>query len=500
MAELPPSDRAEPGVGGRGQLRTRRYTPGPVRTSVESLEGNKVKVSVEIDEQEFEKALDAAFRKISREVRIPGFRQGKVPRRVLEARIGSDVARQEALRDSLPEFYARAVHDNEIDVIAPPDIDITAGEEAGALAFDAVVEVRPRITVPGYGNLRVTVPRPEITDEEIDTQIDRLREQSGELRSVDRPARDGDHASIDIQGSVSGEPVPGLTADDYLYEVGSAGVVPELDAELRGAKVGDILQFIAAHPDPDEGEITFRVLVKEVKEKILPQPSDEWANEVSEFDTLADLRADLTRRGGAIKRMQSQLTLHQNVVDALVELVDVDAPEPLVASELERRAHELVHRLQQQGASVEQYLEATGRTAEDLTGELREKATEAVKADLALRAVADAEGLEPTDDDVEAEIARLAERAGMKPAELRRQLARAEQLQAVRSDLKRTQALEWLVEHCEVVDEEGNPVDRSALQPPVDLAETPTETPTEMTAAGAGDIESASREPEESTD
>jgi trigger factor len=481
VAELPPSDRAEPGVGGRGQLRTRRYTPGPVRTNVETLEGNKVKVSVEVDEQEFEKALDAAFRKISREVRIPGFRPGKVPRRVLEAKIGSDVARQEALRDSLPDYYARAVQDNLIDVIAPPEIDITAGEEAGGVTFDAVVEVRPRITVPGYGNLRVTVPSPAVADEEVDAQIDRLRDQSGELRTVERPARDGDHASIDIQGSVAGEPMPGLTADDYLYEVGSASVVPEVDGELRGAKVGDILQFTAAHPDPDEGEITFRVLVKEIKEKVLPEPSDEWANEVSEFDTLAELRDDILNRLSAIKRVQAQLALRQNVVDALIELVDIDAPEPLVAGEVERRAHDLVHRLQAQGASVEQYLEATGRTAEELTGELRERAAEAVKADLALRAVAEAEGIEPGDSDVDAEIARLAERADVKAAELRRQLERAEQLQAVRSDLKKTQALEWLVEHCEIVDEQGNPVDRSALQPPPPSDEAGTGEPEETT-------------------
>jgi len=444
-----------------------RYTPAPVKTNVEPLDGNKVKLSVEVDEQEFERALESAFRRISREVRIPGFRPGKVPRRVLEARIGSDVARQEALREALPDYYAQAVRDRDLDAIAPPEIDITAGEESGPVSFDAVVEVRPAITVPGYTNLRVAVPGPVVTDDEIDNQVDRLRQQSGELRTVDRPARDGDHVSIDIHGSVGGEEVPGLTADDYLYEVGSAAVVPELDAQLNGSKVGDILQFSAAHPDPDEeDQLDFRILVKEVKEKVLPDVTDEWANEVSEFETAAELRDDITKRLHAVKRVQAQLALRQGAIDALVELVDIEVPDALINAEMERRAHDLVHRLQAQGATVAQYLEATGRTQEELTAELRERAVGAVKADLALRAVAEAEEIEPTDDDITAEIGRLAEQVGTKPKEIRRELERANGLQTVRSDVKKGQALEWLVEHCEIVDEEGQPVDRSALQPP----------------------------------
>src|SRR3954453_2667593 len=188
-----------------------------MQSSVEPLEGNKVKLSIEVDETEFDRAIDAAFRKIAREVRIPGFRPGKAPRRILEARLGADVARQEALRDALPEYYARAVGEHDVDVIAAPDIDIPAGQESGAVTFDAVVEVRPHIQVAGYQNLRIEVPSPAVTDEEIDAQIDRLRKQSGELQPVDRAARDGDHVTIDVAGSVGGEAVEGLTVDDYLY-------------------------------------------------------------------------------------------------------------------------------------------------------------------------------------------------------------------------------------------------------------------------------------------
>ena len=183
-----------------------------MKAVVESLEGNRVKVSVEVDEAEFERDLDAAFRRISREVRLPGFRPGKAPRRVLEAKLGKDVGREEALREALPGYYSQAVRENDVDVIAAPEIEITAGKDEGPVTFDAVVEVRPVISVGGYQNLRVEIPRPEATDEEIDAQIDRLRDQFGELTAVDRPAIDGDHVTITISGSRDDEDLPGLQA------------------------------------------------------------------------------------------------------------------------------------------------------------------------------------------------------------------------------------------------------------------------------------------------
>src|SRR5579859_308890 len=433
-----------------------------MKTVVEPLEGNKVKLSVEVDEQEFEKAMDAAFRKIAREVRIPGFRPGKAPRRVLEARMGKEAARQEALRDALPDYYAQALRDHDVDAIAPPEIDITAGEASGPVAFDAVVAVRPQLKLAGYGGLRVTVPNPEVVDADVDAQVDRLRNNFGELSVVTRPAKDGDHLTIDLKGSRLGQPVAAMTTDDFLYELGSGTVLPELDTQLQGARAGDIFSFSADLPD---GPVDFRVLVKEVKQKLLPDVTDEWAAEASEFETVEELRADVAKRIGLVKRIQSQLALRNQAVEALVELVADDPPQPLVDQEVERRAHDLEHRLAGQGATVAQYLEATGQTEDQVVAEFREAAVQAVKADLALRAVADAEGIEAADDDVDAEILRLAQRLGEKPAELRRQLERAEQMPAVRSDVRKSKALEWLVDHVEVVDEAGHLIDRSQLSP-----------------------------------
>lgn len=440
-----------------------------MKAVVEPLEGNKVKLSIEVAEDEFEKAIDAAFRKIAREVRVPGFRPGKAPRRILEARLGKEAGRVEALRDSLPGYYSQALREHDVDAIAPPEIDITAGEESGSVSFDAVVEVRPQLKLAGYQGLRVEIPSPSVNDEEVDAQIDRLRANFGELKSVDRPARDGDHLTIDLKGARDGEEVAGLTTDDFLYELGSGTVLPELDDQLQGSKVGDIFTFEADLPG---GKVDFKVLVKDVKEKVLPEVTDDWASEASEFDTVDELRADISKRIRLVKKVQSTIALRNTTIDALVELVDIDAPTALVDEEVQRRVHDLEHRLQAQNASVAEYLEATGQTPEQVVESMREGAVAAVKADLALRAVAEAEQIEPTDEDLDAEITRLAESYRVKPAELRRNLDRADQMPAVRSDWKKTKALEWLLEKVEIVDPEGQPVDRGLLEP--ELPEDPT--------------------------
>ncbi|HWC38785.1 MAG TPA: trigger factor [Acidimicrobiales bacterium] len=434
-----------------------------MRATAQPLEDNKVRLSVEVDEAEFERALNDAFRKMAREVRVPGFRPGKVPRRLLEARLGTEVLRQEAFRESLPDFYAQALEDADVDAIAAPEIEITAGQEAGPVAFDAVVPVRPVVTIPGYQGLQVTLAPLAVTDEEVDRQVDRLRDQFGELTTVSRPARDGDHLTIDIKGYRHDETIEPLTTDDFLYEVGSGSIVPELDEQLRGAKSGDIFRFNAT---VDEQDVSFQVLVKEVKEKILPEVTDEWASDASEFDTVQELRDETRKRLAELKRMQAQMALRDQAARALSELVDEDMPDVLIEQELERRLHDLSHRLESQGATLGQYLEAAGTDQDQLLGELRQAAEQTVRADLALRALADAESIEVDDADVEKEIATLAERLEQRPEQLLRQLERAERMPELRSDIRKGKAFNWLVDHVELVDEEGKSVDRALLFPP----------------------------------
>lgn len=456
-----------------------------MKTSVETLEGNKVRLSVEVDEDEFEAAVDSAFKRIANEIKIPGFRPGRAPRKLLEARLGTGVAREEALREALPGYYADAVRAHEVDVIAAPEIDITDGEESGPVAFDAVVEVRPQITLAGYTDLEVEIPSPVPSEEEIDAQIERLRDQFGELETVDRPAREGDHVRIDIAGSVGGEAVEGLTADDYLYPVGSSGIVPEIDEQLTGAKVGDILEFDAAHPDPDEdGELHFRVLVKEVKEKVLPEVNDEWVNEASEFDTVVELRADYLDRMTRVRSAQAAMAAQARTAEALAGLVDLELPEALVTAEMQEQLQNLAMRLQAQGMDLDQYAAITGQEPESMVAELREGAIQAVKIDLGLRAIADAEGFEVTDEDLDEEYERLAERFSEPVEDLRHQFEHHAGTAGLRADLRKRAALEWLVEQVALVDGEGNPVDRAALEPPADDEQDPDgEAPSLVAAA-----------------
>ncbi len=429
------------------------------------MEGNLVRLSVEIDEPEFDRALGDVVRSLAQQVRVPGFRPGKVPRKVLEARMGGAGAlRAEALREALPDFYARAVVDTELDPIAQPEIDITGGEDEGAVSFDAVVQVRPIVAIPGYEGLQVTLPGLNVTEDEIQSQIDRLRENDAELEVVNRPAIDGDLVTIDLHANdASGAEVVGV--DDYLYEVGSASVVPELDGELHGAKAGAILGFDTPSPDEPDENVAFRVLVKEVKVKKLPEATDEWAAESSEFSTVAELRSDIETRIGRVKLMQSQIALRQKTIEALADLVSDDVvPEVLVDAEVNERLHDLQHRLEAQKLGLAEYFQATGTTPDELLAAVRVDAQAAVKADLGLRALVEAEELTLSDDELRAEIVTMAERMGTTPTELRRQLDTAGRTGAVRSELRKGKALEWLLDHVELFDEEGKPMSRDDLR------------------------------------
>ena len=345
-----------------------------------------------------------------------------------------------------------------------PEIDITEGREEGDVAFDAVVEVRPVVTVGGYDSLRVTIDSPDVGDEEVDERIDRLRESFGTLEDVDRPAQTGDSVTIDIAGARDGEEIDGLVAEDYLYEIGSGTIVPELDEQLAAAKVDDTLTFTADHPDPDEDPVDFTVTVKAVKEKVLPDADDEFAGEASEFETIAELREDLATRMGMVKKVQAQMAIQQKTAEALAELVEIEAPEALVNQEVGQRIEDLAMRLQAQGVGLEQYLASTGQDQEAFISGLRETAAQGVLVDLALRAVVLAEEIEVDDDELAAEFEAVAERVGQTPAKVRKQLERNGQVPAVRSDLSKRKALEWLIDHVELVDEEGKTIDRAALE------------------------------------
>ena len=458
-----------------------------VHSSVETLTDNRVKLTVELDEAEFETEIEAAFRRIAHEVRIPGFRPGRAPRRLLEAQLGHQAGRAEALRSSLPDFYARAVADHDIDVIDAPTIEITEGSESGAVCFDAVVDVRPAVVVSGYDQLSVQIPNPAVDEAEIAGEIDRFRQQFAELSPVSRSAVDGDHVTIDITGTLGGETIDGLTTSDYDYLLGTGAVVPEIDENLRGAVPGDILEFTASHPDPDEDrQLSFRVLVKEVQETVLPDLDDEFVSSNTEYGTVEEFQATLEAGQARVKTMYAASARHEAVADAIAGLVTNEVPEAMIASEVGARLESLTADLSRSGHELDDYLASIGQSSEEFEAGLRLSAGRSVKLDLALRAVAAAEGLEAGDDAVDAELRRavLAASGGGSaddgaevdaPAEvdaaaevarLREALASSGHLSGMRSELSKRSAYEWITDRVVLVDPDGEVIDPELLSLP----------------------------------
>ena len=274
-----------------------------MKSSLETLEGNKVKLYVEVEEAEFDRDIDRAFKAIAREVRLPGFRNGKAPRRVLEARIGIAPAREQALREAIPSYLAKAVREHDVDLVATPEIEVTGGTEEGPVEFDATCEVRPEVSVPGYGGLRVELPALHATDDEIDEAIDAERRRHGVPTSVERPAAVGDLVTLDLVTKRDGEEVTGLNTEDWSYEIGQGWITDDFDDQLVGASSGDVLEFTST-PKGTEEPADFTVTVKSVDEMDLPALNDEWVGDnFGEFETVEEWRASQRER---IERAEAQ--------------------------------------------------------------------------------------------------------------------------------------------------------------------------------------------------
>jgi trigger factor len=434
-----------------------------VKSSVEPLEGNKVKLSVNIDEDEFDRDIDQAFRKIAREVRLPGFRNGKVPRRVLEARIGLAPAREQALRDAIPTYLARAVREHDVDLIATPEVEITDGAETGPVAFDATLEVRPEITVPGYGGLRIELPSPEATDEEVDDAVTAELRRQGELGDAGRPSVAGDFITVDLAVTRDGEEVAGLNTEDWSYEVGQGWIADGFDEQVTGVLPGVERRFTATPKGTDE-PADFVVKVSRVQELKLPELTDEWvAENLGDFETVDAWRDSIRERIANTKLNQARSQLIGRVTEALVGLTDIEAPEPLVQNDLQRRVEATVRQLQSQGISMEQWLSATGQDSTEFVESMKGQSVQAVKVDLALRAVAAAEAIETDDSDLAAEYQRLAVQVNEKPNQVRKAYERNDLVPDLVAQIRKSKALDWLLHHVEIVDPEGRPIDRDLV-------------------------------------
>jgi trigger factor len=444
-----------------------------MKSTVETLEDNKVKLSVEVDETEFETDINAAFRKIAHEVRLPGFRPGKAPRKILEAKLGLAPAREQALRDGIPQYLARAVREHDVDIIATPEVQITGGEEDGPVSFDATIDVRPRVSVPGYGGLRVELLSPNITDEDVESPIQTELRRNGSLNDIERQAVRGDYVTIDLAADRDGEPVAGLNTEDWQYEIGKGWVADSFDTELIGTNVGDTKEFNAV-PTGVEEAADFTITVKKVQEMVLPELTDEWvAENVGEFETVDAWRDSIRTRMTGVRMNQIRQTVAERTSQALADLVDIEVPETLIGAELNGRAQNFLQQLQGQGIQLEQYLAITGQDQETLVAGLREASVKAVKVDLALRSVADSEDLFISYADIEEEYERIARSIGQKPTQVQKAYERNDAVADLTADLRKRKAMEWLLDRVELVDPEGHVIERSLVFPEAAVESTP---------------------------
>jgi trigger factor len=409
-------------------------------------------------------AIDAAAAKLSKQVSIKGFRKGKVPKNVLMAHLGGPSAlRNEAIRDSIPDFYAHAVSDTLIDPIAQPDINITAGEEEGILVFEADVEVRPEVSLSGHNDLRVTIPSPVVTDDEVNAQIDRFRETDAVLNDVDRPIVTGDLVSMDVHvEQVAGEEDP-LDMSDFMYTVGSGTITEGVDELIVGMKAGEELKV---NGNIGQGAVaTYELSLKKVQERELPELTDEWVQENTEWQSADEMRDTIFAQMRRMRVAEAQRTQRDSVLVALSDLVPADVvPDALVQDETNERLHDLGHRLEQQKLNLETFLQVTNQSSDQLLETLRADAVRAVRIDLALRALVREENLEPTDEEVDEELATTAEAMKVSADRLRTNLRDTGRVVTFRAEVAKMKASRWLTDHVTYVDPEGVEIDPNLLK------------------------------------
>jgi trigger factor len=428
-----------------------------VKTSVERVDDTTVKLSVTVEPERVAEAVDSAARRLASEVRIPGFRPGRAPRRVLESRLGKDTLLQEAAREALPTFYSEGVQAEELAVVSPPEFDVDTFTEAEGAVFTATVEVRPEFDVPDYAGLQVAHPDWEITDDDVTEQLDMLRERFAELQAVERAARVGDALLLTIEGTRDGERLEEASGEDLLYQLSDPEESDsELDRNLVGAEAGQVVTFTDSLGE-DYGEelagteVDFTVTVHEVKERTLPEVDDDFATMATEFDTAEELLTELREQLATHKRMNARAELRGKVVEAVADLVEVPLPEAMVQDELRFRLARISRQAEQYGMSLDQFLQMTGSSPDQLFGDLEEEARRTVKAQLVIDRVGQERDVQVTQEDLGVEITRQAQRLGRDPQELAGFMTHPERISALVSDAFRRKTIDHLIETVQVL-------------------------------------------------
>jgi trigger factor len=440
-----------------------------VKSTVENLSPTRVRLAVEVPFDDLKPSLDSAYKAIAQQVRVPGFRPGKVPNRIIDQRVGRGAVLQEAVNDALPKLYTAAAREHELQVLGQPEItDITNAEDIvddGVWHFTAEVDVRPEITLPDLGAVTVQVDDAVVDDADVDEQLDELRDRFGTLKTVEREAAEGDYVSLDLSTAVGGEEIEAGSATGLSYVVGSADLVDGLDDAVTGKSAGETATFTTTlrqgeHAD-EEAEVT--ATVKTVKVKELPELDDEFAQLASEFDTVDELRADLRERLGRVRVLEQGGQARDRLLEQFVDNIEFPLPDSAVQAEVEYRQHDVVHTLGHDDALVDKFLESQGKTREEWETELREGAEKSVRAQFILDAIADHNDVQVGDAELTEYLVRQAQRYQMPPQEFANEVVKGGNLPMLVADVRRNKALATLLESAVITDASGNPVDLKSL-------------------------------------
>lgn len=437
-------------------------------STVEQLSPSRVKITVEVPFAELKPALDKAYRDIAGQVNIPGFRAGKVPPIVIDQRFGRGVVLQEAINSSLPDLYGKAITENNLNPLGEPEVEVTKLEDNELVEFTAEVDVRPEFDVPDFDSIAVEVEAPEVGEDRLEEQLDTLRERFATMLDVDRAAADGDVVTLDLVGSKNGEELAEATAEGITYTIGAGGMLDGLDEAVTGLSAGEETTFSSELVGgPLRGEqADIKVTVQKVQQRELPEIDDEFAQLVSEFDTVDEMKADLSENLTRMARLEQAAAARDKVLEAIIEKIDVDLPEKLIEAEVQARHDQINNQLAQAGLSLDQYLEDgdTDQTAEEFWAEVDARSRDALKAQLVLDKVADDHQVGVDQNDLTQHIIRKAQQGGTSPEQEAQHMMEHNHMAEWMTEIRRGKALALMVESAKVTGTDGEDLNLANLR------------------------------------
>lgn len=418
---------------------------------VEKLEKNMAKLTIEVSAAEFEKALEDAFLKNKNKISVPGFRKGKVPRQMVEKMYGPEIFYEDAANALIPDAYSKALDECEEDIVSSPEIDVTQIEKGKSFIFTATVALKPEVKLGKYKGVKVEAAEVTVTDEEVDAKIEKERENNARTIEVtDRPVKEGDMTVLDFEGFVDGVAFDGGKGENYPLTIGSGAFIPGFEEQLVGAEIGKEVEVNVTFPEDYQAEelkgkaAVFKCTIKEIKEKELPALDDEFASEVSEFDTLEEYKKDVKETLTIEKEKAAREAKEAAVIDAIIADSDMDIPEAMVTTQQKQMIDEFAQRMQMQGLSMEQYFQFTGATLDKMMEQVKPQAETRIKSRLVLEAVAAKEGIEATEEDYEEEIKTMAEVYQMEPDKIKEMLPE-KSVKGIKEDIAVKKAAEFVV-------------------------------------------------------